>query len=137
MGVPVYTCLLMFSIKNTVNIIKEDEMMTDLFKQTTDEERTITPEQLKEKLTKEDIVIVDVREVDEYMNGHIPNAQSIPLGDLPERLHELNKDKDMYIICHSGRRSTLAAEFLESNGFNKLINVVPGMMAWNGKLTTP
>lgn len=94
----------------------------------------ITPAELENKLLKENIVILDVREPDEFTEGHIPIAISIPLGDLPNRTNEVEKTKDVYVICRSGARSDFATKILLNNGFNNITNVVPGMMNWNGEV---
>lgn len=80
------------------------------------------------------LYILDVRELDEYEAGHIPGAVHIPLGEVEERADELNREVVIYLICHSGRRSELAAQKLKEKGFHQLINVVPGMNSWTGEI---
>ncbi|HCX47974.1 MAG TPA: hypothetical protein DG757_02780 [Bacillus sp. (in: Bacteria)] len=93
-----------------------------------------TNEELEKRIeAKENIVILDVRESAEYAFNHIPNAISIPLGELENRMSELNREDEIFIVCRTGNRSDLAAQKLTDNGFNKVINVVPGMSKWNGK----
>lgn len=93
-----------------------------------------TNEELEKRIeAKENIVILDVRESAEYAFNHIPNAISIPLGELENRMSELNREDEIFIVCRTGNRSDLAAQKLMDNGFNKVINVVPGMSQWNGK----
>lgn len=82
----------------------------------------------------EAITILDVRESAEYAFGHIPNAKSIPLGELEERLGELDPEEDVYVICRSGSRSDLAAKKMAEKGFKKPINVVTGMKDWTGPI---
>lgn len=94
---------------------------------------TITNDQLKEVLKKEGTVLLDVREQAEYAFGHIPQAVSVPLGELEERMDELNKKMDVYVVCRSGARSDLAAQLLTENGFEKVFNVLPGMSGWTGE----
>ena len=79
-------------------------------------------------------LILDVREEAEYAFGHIEGAKSIPMGELESRLDELNKDQEIYVICRTGKRSDMAAQFLVKNGFTKVYNVLPGMTEWNGKV---
>ncbi|MCM3756247.1 sulfurtransferase TusA family protein [Sporosarcina aquimarina] len=74
--------------------------------------------------------IIDVREVEEYNEAHIPGAIHIALGEIETRMNELNKSKDLYLICQTGRRSGIAGIQLRENGFKKLYNVVPGMTEW-------
>jgi len=90
-------------------------------------------EELEQKLAaNESIVVVDVREEAEYAFNHIPNAVSIPLGQLEERLSELDKNADIYVVCRTGSRSDFAAQKLAENGFTNVTNVVPGMSVWKG-----
>ncbi len=95
--------------------------------------QVISNEELVMKLQKgEKIVVLDVREQAEYAFSHIPNAVCIPLGELEERLKELNQEDDIYVVCRSGNRSDLAAQKLSTNGFSHVTNVVPGMSQWAG-----
>ncbi|MCQ6276336.1 sulfurtransferase TusA family protein [Bacillus sp. V3B] len=87
-------------------------------------------EELEKKLdANENIVVLDVRESAEYAFNHIPNAISIPLGELEERLSQLNTDDEIYVVCRTGNRSDLASQKLAEKGFANVINVVPGMSA--------
>lgn len=79
-------------------------------------------------------IIVDVREHAEYAFGHMPNAISMPLGELSARMNELSKDETIYVICRSGSRSALAAQQLTNAGFKNIYNTLPGMNAYTGQL---
>ena len=93
-----------------------------------------TNEELLTKLQNNvNIVVVDVREAAEYAFDHIPNAQSIPMGELESRLNELNKEDEIYVVCRTGSRSDFAAQKLAENGFSNVINVLPGMSQWTGE----
>jgi len=93
----------------------------------------ISSNELEQKLTKgEKLHIVDVREVSEVAAGKIPAAIHIPLGLLEFRMHELDKKKPYILVCRSGGRSSQAARFLESYGFD-VTNMEGGMLAWEGK----
>ncbi len=94
----------------------------------------VTNEELESKIAG-DIVVLDVRESAEYAFNHIPNAVSIPLGELEDRLEELNKKDEIYVVCRTGSRSDLAAQKLAEEGFEHVVNVVPGMSKWNGETT--
>jgi rhodanese-related sulfurtransferase/TusA-related sulfurtransferase len=97
----------------------------------------INNEELETKLeANENIVVLDVRETAEYAFNHIPNAISIPLGDIENRLDELSKEEDIFVVCRTGSRSDLAAQKLAEKGFTKVINIVPGMSQWSGKTTS-
>lgn len=78
-------------------------------------------------------LLIDVREADEYAEGHAPGSVLIPLGQLPNRLAELqaSRDQPVALICRSGRRSARAAEILRQAGFSKVYNVEGGMNAWS------
>lgn len=94
----------------------------------------VTNEELQSKLeVNENMVVLDVRETAEYAFNHIPNAISIPLGELEARMNELNQDQTIYIVCRTGNRSDLAAQKIAENGFSNVLNVIPGMSQWTGK----
>lgn len=93
----------------------------------------VTNEELQSKLeANENMMVLDVRETAEYAFNHIPNAISIPLGELEARMNELNQDQTIYIVCRTGNRSDLAAQKLAENGFSNVLNVIPGMSQWTG-----
>lgn len=73
--------------------------------------------------------VLDVREPDEYRDGHVPGAPLIPLGDLPERSDEISTTGPLLVICRSGARSRKASEHLRSLGIDA-INIAGGTMAW-------
>ena len=73
--------------------------------------------------------VIDVREPDEYTAGHVPGAQLIPLGAVPERVDEVPADRTVYLICKAGGRSRRAAEHLLGQGLD-VVNVAGGTDAW-------
>lgn len=77
-------------------------------------------------------LLLDVRETDEYAAEHVPGSTLIPLGQLPQRLQELDgyKNQPVVIICRSGSRSAKAVKLLEQAGFSNASNVEGGMIAW-------
>ena len=87
--------------------------------------------ELKDKIQdKEALFMLDVREPFEYEYGHIPDSVLIPLNQIPERLQELDFDKEIVVICHHGQRSMQAANFLSQVGFKQISNLVGGIDAW-------
>jgi glyoxylase-like metal-dependent hydrolase (beta-lactamase superfamily II)/rhodanese-related sulfurtransferase len=77
-----------------------------------------------------DAVVLDVREPEEFAQGHVPGAMNLPQADLASRLDGLPRDHPLYTICHSGRRALNAARFLKQTGFSGVINVKGGTEAW-------
>ena len=89
----------------------------------------IKPAEFQALNQKEDITILDVREVDEFQAGHIEGALNAPLS-MPENGYEqLDSSKRYYVICQGGMRSERACQFLETKGFD-VVNVEGGMNQW-------
>jgi sulfur-carrier protein adenylyltransferase/sulfurtransferase len=78
------------------------------------------------------MAILDVREPRELEIACLNRIIHIPMGELPQRLSELAqyKDQELVVYCRSGGRSARCIEFLQANGFNKLINLKGGIHAW-------
>jgi sulfur-carrier protein adenylyltransferase/sulfurtransferase len=90
----------------------------------------VTPVDLKRRLDAgEDVFVLDVREPHEYQIVNI-GAPLIPLGDLPNRLGELDANREIVIHCKTGGRSQRAAEFLQKSGFKNVSNLAGGITAW-------
>ena len=77
-----------------------------------------------------DCLLIDVREYPEYAAGRVPGARLIPLGEIARRHAEIERSKPVYVMCRTGRRSGEARERLLSFGFEEVINVTGGMVAW-------
>ena len=77
-------------------------------------------------------LLLDVREPQEYAQGHAPGSVLIPLGELDQRLAEISqyKDKPVALICRSGNRSAHAQKVLLKAGFTATTNIEGGMIAW-------
>lgn len=73
--------------------------------------------------------VIDVREPHEYVEGHVPGAPLIPLGDLVERSDEVPATGEVLVVCRSGARSRRAAEHLRGLGIDA-INIEGGTLAW-------
>jgi len=96
--------------------------------------KEITPGELIARLNNgESLMIIDVREPQEWMEGHIAGATHIQLGQLLERQDELDPEQEMFMVCRSGGRSGLACEMLSERGFN-VINMTGGLLDWTGEL---
>jgi len=86
----------------------------------------IDPDELAERLDADDLVVLDVREQDEFAEGHIPGSVNLPYGQLPERQGELPRDRAIAAICSGGKRSGLAASILQREGFAQVLHVADG-----------
>ncbi len=92
----------------------------------------ITATELAAKIaTGEEVVLIDVREPYEWSAGHLENARHIPMQQIPGHLAELPRDRELVMICRSGSRSANVQQFLMSQGFTKVKNLVGGMRAWS------
>ena len=95
--------------------------------------------------TQQEIVLIDVREPDEFIAGHIAHSINYPRGVLEMRIHQHPKvaavcdtlqalttlaDEPIYLLCRSGARSILAAQSLQAMGFQKVYSVEGGFQAW-------
>lgn len=78
----------------------------------------------------EKLNILDVREPAEYAFGRIPGAISLPLGELEEKVAQLDPNNEYYVVCRTGVRSDFACQLLTERGFIKIKNVTPGMSQW-------
>jgi rhodanese-related sulfurtransferase len=93
----------------------------------------ISVQELKDRIEDgEDLNLIDVREDYEYEEDNI-GALLIPLGDLPDRLDEIEdwKNQEVIVHCRSGARSAKAQSFLEAEGFTNVRNVIGGILAYN------
>ena len=77
----------------------------------------------------ENATILDVREDDEWVLGRAAGALHLPLGQLPDRIEELDPDTDYYVICRTGGRSARATDFMVARGYSA-INIAGGSGAW-------
>ena len=95
----------------------------------------ISPVELKTKLDAgEDIFVLDVREPHEFDICRIDGTTLIPLGQLPNRVNELNSADDIVVHCKSGKRSAKAVDFLQTAGFRKVRNLAGGILAWSDQV---
>src|SRR5262249_26629385 len=89
----------------------------------------ITVEELKQLLDRgERVFILDVRNVPEVAICKIPGSTLVPLPELPQRVNELDRDREMVVHCKSGMRSAKAVAFLREQGFTKLRNLKGGIL---------
>lgn len=90
--------------------------------------------ELKEKLDKgEDFQLIDVREDFEYETSNI-GGQLIPLGGILIEADKVDKDKQVVVMCRSGKRSAAAIMQLEQLGYTNLYNLQGGILAWKAEI---
>ncbi|MBA3489713.1 MAG: rhodanese-like domain-containing protein [Longispora sp.] len=82
-----------------------------------------------EKVT-EDMILIDVREPQEWQAGHAPTALHIPMMDIPTRMKEVPREGDVVVICRSGARSAQVVAYLMGNGWDNAYNLEGGMKVW-------
>lgn len=89
-----------------------------------------TVEALKDMLAAGNVVLVDVREPNEYAEGHIPGAVNIPIRTLAKNLDKLPKDKPVVVYCRTGHRAGMATAALQLLGYSSVRNFTPAIMGW-------
>ena len=92
----------------------------------------ISPDEAKAQAEAGAAVIIDVREPDEWADGHIPNAVHLARGTLESEIEDKVADPNAMIICHcgGGGRSALAAESLQRMGYKNVRSMAGGLKAW-------
>jgi len=75
-------------------------------------------------------VVIDVRTVEEFKSGHIKGARLMPVDVLEKHFADIPRDKQVYVYCHSGKRSAKAAKMLIEHGFTRIENIQGGIEAW-------
>lgn len=109
--------------------------LDEIRKQPEDFPMVISNHELQDSLAKgKTMHILDVREDFEFMLGHLPGAINVPLSNLTVHLNGFDKGETYYIICRTGNRSNYACKYMESLGFRRVYNVLPGMHKWDGIL---
>jgi adenylyltransferase/sulfurtransferase len=96
---------------------------------------TVSVKELKQKLdARESFQLLDVREPFEHEMANIDRAKLIPLGELPERLNELDRETLTIVHCHSGQRSAQAVRLLREAGFANVFNLEGGIARWSDEI---
>jgi len=81
-------------------------------------------------LREQGAFILDVRENDEWIAGHIPGATLIPLGQLENRLDEVPRDQSIVVVCRTGNRNAVGRDILLDAGFESVTSMNGGFVAW-------
>ncbi|UHA74076.1 rhodanese-like domain-containing protein [Paenibacillus sp. 481] len=86
---------------------------------------------LKQRLQRgEALNLIDVREHDEVVHGMITGAKHIPMGEIPDRLDEIERTEEIIFICRGGVRSERVCEYLQHVNIAGAVNLTGGMIAW-------
>ncbi len=94
----------------------------------------ITPTEFVERRKRgESLTLLDVREEWELGVASVPDVVHIPMGEVADRLCELDRGREVVVLCRSGRRSLQVANFLQQNGF-QAVNLAGGILAWSREL---
>ncbi|BCX02173.1 MAG: Zn-dependent hydrolase [Candidatus Roseilinea sp.] len=96
----------------------------------------VTAQQLAERLPKNGLLVLDVRNKAEYDALHIRGVKHIPLGYLPDRLDEVPRDRDVVVHCATGYRSHIATSLLRRKGFDNVASMPDGVETWARLLPT-
>lgn len=92
----------------------------------------ITPvEFVERRAAGEDFVLLDVREPRELAAAAVDGALHIPMAQVPARLAELDRDRHIVVMCHSGGRSQAVAGFLRHQGYAQVSNLLGGISRWS------
>jgi molybdopterin/thiamine biosynthesis adenylyltransferase/rhodanese-related sulfurtransferase len=95
-------------------------------------EKVISVLELKTMLDQQkELLLLDVRELFEYEICHITGSLHVPMNEIPQQLPHLPKDKNIIVLCHHGMRSAAIVNYLKSNGFDKVSNLLGGINAWS------
>lgn len=91
----------------------------------------LTVKELKRRIDAgEEVYLLDVREPWEYKTAQI-GGKLIPMNEIPQRLSEIDREREVVVHCHHGVRSQRVAEFLQQSGFPRVVNLSGGIDAWS------
>ncbi|MDN4523333.1 rhodanese-like domain-containing protein [Fictibacillus fluitans] len=92
--------------------------------------KQISPDEAEKLMNEQNAQVVDVRSQSEWESGHIEGAQHIMLGELPDRVDEVPKDKTIISQCGSGMRSAIGVSILQASGITNVLNLEGGYSGW-------
>ena len=94
----------------------------------------MTVKELKRRLDAgESVQLIDVREPYEYQIAQI-GGKLIPQNDVPQRMAEIDRDREVVVHCRSGARSQRIAEYLKQQGYPRVANLAGGILAWSDEI---
>lgn len=92
----------------------------------------ITPQQLVNKVNQDQAIVVDIREANEYKQGHIVDALNIPYNKFADNMSELEqyRDRPIVLVCKMGQHSSAIGKLLAEKGFGQVSRLNGGLMEW-------
>ncbi len=93
---------------------------------------SVSTTQAVQLMNHEDAVIVDVRPLASFQNGHIPHSRNIPLAEITDKANKLPKDKPILVACDRGQIAMGAAAKLRKAGLERVMVIEGGINAWLG-----
>lgn len=97
--------------------------------------KQITPDELNSLMDmSENLLLLDVREPWEFEICKIDGSENIPMNNIPDATNQFDKGHPIAVICHHGMRSLQVAHFLETRGFNNVLNLAGGIQAWTDQI---
>ncbi|PKQ62897.1 hypothetical protein BZG02_11180 [Labilibaculum filiforme] len=106
--------------------------MNGFFKNNLSDKQDYTPLELVQEMEKrKDLIMLDVREHSEIQICHLKDAMHVPMGQIPYKLADLPKNKDLIVFCHMGVRSKHVINYLQKNGFSRVYNLAGGIDRWS------
>lgn len=79
-------------------------------------------------------LLLDVREDWELAIARLEQAVHIPMNEIPDRMQELDREREIVVMCRSGMRSGQVARYLEQRGFERVWNLAGGILAWSEEI---
>ena len=79
-------------------------------------------------------MVLDVREPWELAIARLPGTLDIPMNEIPDRLGDIPRDRQLIVMCRSGARSLRVANYLLQNGFSSVTNLTGGILAWSAEI---
>jgi len=102
------------------------------FKKDPSDKVDFTPLELVQEMEKrKDLLMLDVREPTEIQICHLENAMHVPMGQIPSKIDDLPRNKDLVVFCHMGVRSKQVMHYLRKNGFTRVFNLKGGIDRWS------
>ena len=97
--------------------------------------KEITVKELKNKFdNNEDFLLLDVRNIQEVLFSKINGSIHIPMNEIMSRINELDSNKEIIIQCKSGKRSARVCEYLMTQNFKNVKNLIGGIIAWSDEI---